>query len=1070
MATEIQISTLRYPKQMKIALKQQLAKVPLWALFLMVGVTVIYGHSLLPVGNIKGVSYVLYTMTTVAFLLIGIRQSRLTYFSPWHVLAAGIFINVVADSLWYTYRIAEIELSYPSYIDWIYLSGYVGRSIALHLMNQARTRHQDLSGWIDSLIIGCGAGLLSWIYLMEPYADNPSLTYLERAVSIAYPLMDVLMLAMVARLWITPGKRAPAYYILSFGLSLWMIADVIYAKAILDGSYYSGHLLDAVWLLSGTLLATAALHPSMRQMVEPSPQAEIKVTWQRLPLLAGMLLLSPATLIIQTIRDIPINLPVMAGGSALLFLLVVVRMSGLMTLLGRAVAREQALKNAAAAFVAKPSRESIYSAAFQAIAGLAAKNPVDIHLIVGLPNECALVASYQDQQEVAPSTPRALPPLPADILLALKQGNIESYDYGKHPTFWQAVGIEQDREEVLIAPIGVQQRLFAALLVASKQRLMPEVKGGIEGLSDQVALALESLDLTENLHRQRSEARFRSLVQHGSEIIIILDANGTIRYVSPAVERLLGYAPEALIGASLSQQIIHPKDLTSSTIFQQSLIDTPDKTQTIEMLMQHRDGSWLHFEMIGSNLLHDANIQGLLITSRDISERKVFEQQLQHQAFHDPLTGLPNRALFMNRLQHALIRAERHTPNDLLALLFVDLDLFKVVNDSLGHEAGDRLLVAVANRLQRAIRPQDTVARFGGDEFMILLEDLPDEAGARAIAEEMLQKLRVTENINGYEIVVTASIGVALNYAGINSTSDLLRYADAAMYQAKREGKGRYHVFDGRTSTSLLERLELEQELRRAVEQEEFRVFYQPIIALNSRKVIGIEALIRWQHPRLGLIAPAQFIHTAEETGLIVPMGRWVLEEACRQVYQWQSEREDDIRLELSVNLSARQLQQPNLVAEIAEVLQKTGLNPMNLKLEITESVAMSDAEGMLTRLHDLKALGVKLAIDDFGTGYSSLSYLKRFPVDTLKIDRSFVSGLGQNAEDTAIVQAVVTMAHTVGLTVTAEGVETNEITAHLQGLGCDLAQGYYFAKPLPGAELEALLQNKEVRATPLPQ
>ena len=1060
MATEIQVSTIRYPKQIKVALKQQLTKVPLWALFLMVGVTLIYGHSLLPVGTFKGIGYVLYTVATAVFLLIGVRQSRLNYFSPWHVLATGIFINVLADSLWYTYRITAIDLPFPSYIDWIYLSGYVVRSVAMHLMNQARTRHQDLSGWIDSLIIGCGAGLLSWIYLMEPYADNPNLTYLEQAVSIAYPLMDVLMLAMVARLWITPGRRPPAYFILSTGLSLWMIADVIYAKAILDGSYYSGHLLDAVWLLSSTLMATAALHPSMRQMIEPGPQIEIKVTWQRLLLLAGMLLLSPATLIIQTIRDIPINLPVIAGGSALLFLLVVVRMSGLMTLLGRAIAREQALKNAAAAFVAKPSRESIYAAAFEAIAHLAGKNPVAIHLIVGVPNECALVASYHDQQGVMPPTARPLPPLPVDLLPALKQGNIESYDYSKYPAYWQAVGIEEDQKEILIVPISVQQRLLAALLVASKQRLIAEVKGGIEGLSDQVALALESLDLTENLHRQRSEARFRSLVQHGSEIIIILDAHGAIRYISPAIERMLGYQPEAMIGANLNQQVIHPRDLATSINFHETLLNTPDKTHATEMLMQHRDGSWLHFEMIGSNLLQDANVQGLLITARDISERKIFEQQLQHQAFHDPLTGLPNRALFMNRLQHALIRAGRHTPNDLLALLFVDLDLFKVVNDSLGHEAGDHLLVAVANRLQLAIRPQDTVARFGGDEFMILLEDLPDEAAARAIAEEMLQKLRVTENINGYEIVVTASIGVALNYAGIDSTSDLLRYADAAMYQAKREGKGRYHVFDGRTSTSLLERLELEQELRRAVELEEFRVFYQPIIALNSRKVIGIEALIRWQHPRLGLIAPAHFINTAEETGLIVPMGRWVLEEACRQVSQWQTEREDDIRLELSVNLSAKQLQQPNLATEIAEVLKKTGLAPINLKLEITESVAMSDAEGMLARLHELKALGVKLAIDDFGTGYSSLSYLKRFPVDTLKIDRSFVSGLGQNAEDTAIVQAVVTMAHTVGLTVTAEGVETTEITDHLQGLGCDLAQGYYFAKPLPSADLAALLNQ----------
>ena len=598
----------------------------------------------------------------------------------------------------------------------------------------------------------------------------------------------------------------------------------------------------------------------------------------------------------------------------------------------------------------------------------------------------------------------------------------------------------------------------ATWIVASNRRLVAEVKGGIEALSAQVALALESLALTENLHQQRSEARFRSLVQHCSDIITIVDAHGVMRYISPAVERLLGYQPEVLVGANLGQRLIHPNDLDAIATFYDTLIKGPGKILIAEMQMQHKDTSWLHFELIGSNLLHDTNVQGLLITSRDISERKVFEQQLQHQAFHDTLTGLPNRALFMNRLQHALIRSQHHMPQNLFALLFVDLDLFKVVNDSLGHEAGDHLLVAVAKRLQQAVRPQDTVARFGGDEFMILLEDLADETAVHTIVEELLQQMRVTEMIDGYEIVVTASIGVAFNHAGADSTSDLLRYADAAMYQAKREGKGRYHVFDGRTSISLLERLELEQELRRALDQQEFRVYYQPIIDLTNQKVIGMEALIRWEHPRLGLIAPAQFIHTAEETGLIVPMGRWVLEEACRQAQQWQSERKDATPLELSVNLSAKQLQQANLVAEIAEVLRKTGLAPMSLKLEITESVAMNDAESTLARLYELKALGVKLAIDDFGMGYSSLSYLKRFPVDTLKIDRSFVAGLGQNAEDTAIVQAVVTMAHTVGLTVTAEGVETTEISDHLQGLGCDLAQGYYFAKPLPSAGLEVLL------------
>ncbi|MEZ4679234.1 MAG: diguanylate cyclase [Caldilineaceae bacterium] len=682
----------------------------------------------------------------------GVRRGKLQSFSPWHVLAIGIFINVAADGLWYLYNLQEIVLPYPSFIDVIYLSGYVVRSLALHLMNQARTRHQDLSGWIDSLIIGCGAGLLSWIYLMEPYADNTSMTFLEQAASIAYPLMDVFMLAVVVRLWISPGKRPTAYYILSGGLSLWMIADAIYQKAIIDGNYYSGHLLDAGWLLSITLLATAALHPSMRQLTEREPQLEIKMTWQRLTLLAGMALLSPVTLVLQTIRELPINTPVIAGGSALLFLLILIRMSGLMELLERAVSREQALRNAAATFVATPYREGIYAAALKAIARLGEEKIVDIHLITDLSEKGSLVATYHDQRNIVHPAPLEIQEIPASVITTLQKGQVKNYAFYDYPRFWQKLNIVNNISDILVIPISVQQRLLAAIVITSKQRLASEVKGGIEALSAQIALALESFTLTENLHKQRSEARFRSLVIHGSDIIAIVDAHGGIRYISPAAERLLGYESEALIGTNLGQRLIHPSNLTAIESFYEVLTQSPGKILNAEIQMQHMNGDWLHFEFIGSNLLHDPNVQGLLITARDISERKVFEQQLQHQAFHDALTGLPNRALIMNRLQHALIRSTRHTPNDILAVLFVDLDLFKVVNDSLGHEAGDHLLVAVADRLQKAVRPQDTVARFGGDEFMILLEDLPDEATAHGVAEEILRQMQVTETINGYEL------------------------------------------------------------------------------------------------------------------------------------------------------------------------------------------------------------------------------------------------------------------------------------------------------------------------------
>lgn len=1060
MATEVSAQLLRHPKRFHMTLRG-LQKSPLWILFFLFGVFAIYGHSIFPVGIAKGIYYVAYTTATAIALLIGIRRSNIPARSPWHILAIGFALNTLADGMWYFCSFFEIAVPYPSVIDAVYLSGYVVRGIALHFMCQVRSRHQDLSGWIDSLIIGCGVGLLSWIYLMEPYADNTAMSITERAVTIAYPLMNVFMLAVLARLWITTAKRPPAYFLLSTGLALWMTADAIYQKAILDGVYYNGHLLDAGWLFSSTLLAMAALHPTMHELIERGPQVELKLNWQRLSLLAGMALLSPAALVIQHIRDLPVNLPVIAGGSALLFLLILVRMSGLTELLERAVSREQALRSAAAAFVATPYQEGVYAATLQAIAQLSGGPVEHIRLVVGLLEEPVLVASLKGQRTIVHTKPTPLSTVPQPILDGLFQDDMVHYRYDEYADFWQSLQISQGAYEMLVIPVCVQQRLLATIIIGSKHRLATEVENSLGAFSAQAALALESLALTENLHKQRSEARFRSLVQHCSDIIIIVDARGGIRYISPAVERLLGYSAEALLGTNLGQRLIHPGNLASIETFYETLTESPGKILNAEIQMQHCDDSWMHFELIGSNLLHDPNVQGLLITARDVSERKIFEQQLQHQAFHDALTGLPNRALIMNRLQHALIRSSRHTPMDLLAVLFVDLDMFKVVNDSLGHEAGDHLLIAVAERLQQAVRPQDTVARFGGDEFMLLLEDLPDEATAHAIVNNILHSLEATETINGYEIVVTASIGVVFNTVGTSSTTDLLRYADAAMYQAKREGKGRYHVFDGRTSISLLERFELEQELRRALEQREFNVYYQPIISLANQRVIGLEALIRWEHPRLGLISPAQFIHTAEETGLIIPIGLWVLEEACHQVHQWQHEQVGEGLLELSVNLSAKQLQQDNLVAEVDRILKATGLDPLSLKLEITESVAMNDAEGTLVRLHELKELGIKLAIDDFGTGYSSLSYLKRFPVDTLKIDRSFVAGLGQNAEDTAIVQAVVTMAHTVGLTVTAEGVETNEITNHLQGLGCDLAQGYHFAKPLSSNGLESLLLQR---------
>jgi diguanylate cyclase (GGDEF)-like protein len=386
-----------------------------------------------------------------------------------------------------------------------------------------------------------------------------------------------------------------------------------------------------------------------------------------------------------------------------------------------------------------------------------------------------------------------------------------------------------------------------------------------------------------------------------------------------------------------------------------------------------------------------------------------------------------------------------------VGVLFLDLDRFKLVNDSLGHAAGDLLLITVAERLKECLREEDTVARFGGDEFAILVAELEDPSAMLSAAKRVISALDASFHLEGHDVVIGTSIGIVTNVPK-HTPADMIRDADAALYRAKAKGRGRYEVFDETMNEQALERLELEADLRAALERGEFLVYYQPKITLASGRVEGMEALVRWQHPRLGLISPAAFIPLAEETGLIRPLGQWVLEEACRQTKQW-LDRDPDLTLVTSVNLSARQFQQPTLVEDVASALQRSGVDPGCIQLEITESVAMEDAESAVAILHQLKALGLQLAIDDFGTGYSSLAYLKRFPVDELKIDRAFVSGLLHESEDASIVNAVASLGHALNLSIVAEGIETAEESRHVHILGCEIGQGYYFAQPLAQAD-----------------
>jgi diguanylate cyclase (GGDEF)-like protein len=434
--------------------------------------------------------------------------------------------------------------------------------------------------------------------------------------------------------------------------------------------------------------------------------------------------------------------------------------------------------------------------------------------------------------------------------------------------------------------------------------------------------------------------------------------------------------------------------------------------------------------------------------TREVIERARAEAALSRLAFYDTLTELPNRALFLDRLDHALNRADR--THRAVAVMFLDLDNFKVVNDSLGHDVGDLLLSTVAERLRGSLRIGDTVARFGGDEFTILLEDLDGSDDALPTAERIVEAVREPVLLEGTEVVPSFSIGIVIGTPGRDRPDELLRNADLAMYRAKVNGKARFEVFDQSMDADAKERLALEAELRRALDGHELRLHYQPIVSFDTGQIRAVEALARWQHPRRGLVSPLQFIPIAEETGLIVPLGRWVLEEACRQIKQWQTIHPEAEQLLVSVNLSGRQLQSPRFVDEVRRVLAEFDFDPACLQLEITETTVMKDTNATIKALHELKELGVKLAIDDFGTGYSSLSYLRQFPVDTLKIDRSFVDGLGREAHDTELVRGVIAMAKSLSLAVTSEGIETTEQLNQLLELGCDKGQGFYFARPLP--------------------
>ena len=592
----------------------------------------------------------------------------------------------------------------------------------------------------------------------------------------------------------------------------------------------------------------------------------------------------------------------------------------------------------------------------------------------------------------------------------------------------------------------------------------PLLWAGIHALFVLAASAahITSWRLVETQHGRAKEeirasgARFQALIEHSTDAITVADAGGAIVYDSPSVTAIFGFAPGERVGRPATDYV-HPDDVPALLKSFERLTDD-SSSETVEIRVLRSDGEWRWAEIHLSNLLDQPDVAGIVANFRDVTERRMLEGRLAHQAFHDDLTGLANRALFQDRVGHALAANVRNA-KDRVAVIFIDLDDFKTVNDAHGHGIGDEVLVAVARRIEEAVRAGDTCARFGGDEFAILLENLPQPGLAYEVGARILESLRTEIPTGAGAIELNASLGIVFSSENIDA-SDLIRNADLAMYQAKGQGKGRFEIFEQGMHDAVLERLALKSDLRRAVEQDEFVPHYQAVIELSTGKVVGAEALARWEHPERGLLQPSSFIELAEETGLIVPLGRNILRRACTDATRWGTTFGDTPKL--SVNLSARQLQHESIVEDVAEILASTGLDPACLTLEITESVLISDPDAAARVLSRLKELGVTLALDDFGTGYSSLSYLGRFPVDVLKIDRSFVAGMAGTAAtadadapgtEAALLEAIVGLGRMLNLSVVAEGIERPDQLARLDELGCGLGQGFLFAKPVPDAE-----------------
>ncbi|MFB7476209.1 putative bifunctional diguanylate cyclase/phosphodiesterase [Kitasatospora sp. NPDC056184] len=1011
----------------------------------------------------------------VAAIVVGVRLNRPSHAVYWYLLAlanlsftAGEVVQVVQM------QFLHLGSPFPSIADGFYLAEYLLYAAGVLGFIRWRTAHQDRASLLDALILTMGLALLAWIYLILPYARNPDLDWFQKAVSIAYPLGDVVVLALLLRLIVPRGGVSRSLQLLAAGTVGLLVSDILYGLILLHGDWRIGTPVDLGWAAFYTAWGAAALHPSMVELTRPIPSQQPDIGPGRLALLTAASLIAPTILMVEAANGNTSNAGVIGAFSAVLYLLVLARLAVVVRARRQAAARERALREAGSVLTAAVTVEEVADAVQAAASTLMPTEPGHVALLAvteggvlhvrhaergaglhhlgagGDSDEVLALAAYRET--------RLLPVEDIGSGLATRLDGMPS---------------------ALLCPLTLAERpsgdpLIGALIVTGTEQELTSLWGSLEILAAQAALAVERVMLSQEITRRDSEAYFRTLVQSASDVILILNSDDSVRYASASsAGRVLG---RPSLDGTLLTDLVPPEDsraVGKALARMRSPAVTGGSRSGLNTQREHwrllrADGSPIEVEVRCNDLRDDPTVGGLVLTLRDVTEQRQMERELTHRAFHDSLTGLANRVLFLDRVGHALSRSERS--GAVTGVLFIDLDDFKVVNDTQGHAVGDELLVAVSLRISTALRASDTAARLGGDEFAVLVEDALEPADVGTIAQSLLTAFAEPFKLRAGAVRVSASVGVATTEDSVDAT-ELLSHADLALYSAKAAGKRQWCLYQPALQAGLMARHELNENLDTAIAESAFRLYYQPIVDLQTGDLIAFEALVRWPHDRRGMVLPDEFIALAEESGQIVPLGAWVLERATQEAAAWHALSTPARAaaglppLRVNVNVSARQFRDAGFVDVVRDALRSSGIPPESLVLELTESVLMRRDDRARTDMGTLGALGVGIAIDDFGTGYSSLSYLREFPISVLKIDKSFIDGLGLSQQQYALVEGITRIAETLDVQVIAEGIEHPEQRDLLAAMGCPLGQGYLFAHPLTAGQAQSFITH---HTTPL--